>query len=105
MLTSTQLTNIHDTIINDPRFQAKMNQVMSFSGKEKGHSNASPVEDTIAEILVNKLNAIKSKKTRSLDDITIDSHLFNIKFGDEEMGNPNMCSMNRIVKSFIKDFL
>ena len=108
MLTKEELNSIKSTIESDQRFVDKINEAISYTGKESGHSHASPMEETIREILIDKLGAKKSTKDRSLADIYYKDNLINVKFGSPKIntkgkpkyGQPNMCAMNRIMKEF-----
>lgn len=107
MLSRQELSEIKTTIESDPRFAQRIAEAVSYTGKESGHSNASPMEDTIREILVEKLGAKAGSKKRSLADVVLRENLINVKFGSPDVssgkpsyGQPNMCSMNRIMKNF-----
>jgi hypothetical protein len=102
MLTKDEKNQIESLLLNEPSFLKSMNDVFLFEGKEKGHSNASPIEDVISDILVSNLNAKKAVGSRELGDVYINDNFINIKFGDEGFGQPNMCSMNRIMKKFVE---
>jgi len=111
MLDNQQLVQIKQIIESDPRFVTKINEAISYTGKESGHSHASPMEDMIREILIDKLGAKKSSKDRSLADIYLNDNLINVKFGSPKIqpngrpkyGQPNMCAMRRIMKEFYYD--
>lgn len=100
---------IENVIRNDKRFIDLTNEMLDYTGKEAGHTFASKFEDTIVDILVDKYencdiprNPKTGKKlARALGDLVLDNNLINIKSGDEKMGQPNMCSMNRIMKEFV----
>lgn len=108
MLKREELDLIKKTIESDYRFITKINEAISYTGKESGHSHASPMEETIREILVDKLEARNSSADRSLADVFYKEHLINVKFGSPKLnqlgkpkfGQPNMCAMNRIMKQF-----
>jgi len=112
MLSTEKISQIKSLILNDSTFLNSMNEALSFDGKEKGHSNASPIEDIITKILVDNLGAEKAVGSRELGDVYMSSdfelvqvsgkNFINIKFGDDVFGQPNMCSMNRIMKSFVE---
>ncbi len=111
MLTNDKIQSIKQIIQSDDRFQSKITEAISYTGKESGHSYASPMEDLVREILIEKLGAKKSSKDRSLADVYLDDNLINVKFGSPKMqksgkpkyGQPNMCAMKRIMKNFYKD--
>jgi hypothetical protein len=108
MISKEKIQLIRETIENDTRFINRINESISYVGKEKGHSNASPMEDVIREILIDKLSATQTNQDRSLADVIIDGHLVNVKFGSPKKskngkfsyGQPNMCAMQRIMKLF-----
>jgi hypothetical protein len=109
MLTKDELNLIKKTIESDSRFIDKINDAISYTGKETGHSNASPMEDVVRDILIDKLGAKESDKDRSLADIYLNGNYINVKFGSPKIakktnkpkyGQPNMCSMNRIMSEF-----
>lgn len=110
MLSKDKIQDIKSIIENDERFLKRINESQSFEGKEKGHSGASQMEDIITEILIDKCGGEKPKKSRELGDAYIDGNIFNIKFGYAEFdskgnptyGQPNMCSMPRIMKKFVE---
>ncbi len=111
MLSKEQLEQIKQTIESDTRFVTKINEAISYTGKESGHSHASPMEDMIRDILIDKLGAEKASKDRSLADIYLNGNLINVKFGSPKIqpngrpkyGQPNMCAMRRIMKEFYYD--
>jgi hypothetical protein len=111
MLTNDKIQSIKQLIQSDDRFQSKITEAISYTGKESGHSYASPMEDLVREILIEKLGAKKSSKDRSLADVYLDDNLINVKFGSPKMqksgkpkyGQPNMCAMKRIMKNFYQD--
>ena len=111
MITTEKIQLIKQIIQSDDRFQSKINEAISYTGKESGHSYASPMEDLVREILIEKLGAKKSSKDRSLADVYLDDNLINVKFGSPKMqksgkpkyGQPNMCAMKRIMKNFYKN--
>lgn len=108
MLSRAKLNLIKETILKDDGFIALMDQCVKYSGKEKGHSFASPVEDEIRKILVDKLGAKKESRSRAHADLSLEGYRLNIKFGAPQLtkngqpkyGQPNMCSMKRVVKDF-----
>jgi len=109
MLSKEIIEQVKKTIETDERFLNRINESFSFSGKEKGHSNASPMEDVVRNILIDKLGAKESDKDRSLADIYLDGNYINVKFGSPKIskktnkpkyGQPNMCAMNRIMDEF-----
>jgi hypothetical protein len=103
MLNTEKIKEIEEALKRDQVFLKCINEAISFSGKESGHSNASPIEDVITNVLIESCGAIKSEKSRELGDCYIDSNYINIKFGAEKFGQPNMCSMNRILTAFVED--
>jgi hypothetical protein len=109
MLSKEKIEQIKLSIETDERFLGRINESFSYSGKETGHSNASPMEDVVRDILIDKLGAKESDKDRSLADIYLDDNYINVKFGSPKIakktkkpkyGQPNMCSMNRIMDEF-----
>lgn len=111
MLSKEKIQSIKQIIQSDDRFQSKINEAISYTGKESGHSHASPMEELVREILIEKLGAKKSSKDRSLADVYLENNLINVKFGSPKInksgrpkyGQPNMCAMKRIMKNFYKD--
>ena len=103
MLNTEKIKEIEEVLKCDQVFLKCINEAISFSGKESGHSNASPIEDVITNALIENCGAIKSEKSRELGDCYIDSNYINIKFGAEKFGQPNMCSMNRILAAFVEE--
>lgn len=110
MISKEKISLIKSTIESDDRFINRINESITYIGKEKGHSNASPMEDVIREILIEKLGGDETNKDRSLADVMLDGNLINVKFGSPKKGKngtfkygqPNMCAMNRIVDLFYK---
>ena len=110
MLSSEKIKLIKSFIQNDARFINRINESLTYSGKERGHSNASPMEDVIREIIIEKMAGNDTKKDRALADVILDGNLINVKFGSPKKnksgnykyGQPNMCAMNRIIDLFYK---
>ena len=111
MISKEKISLIKSTIESDDRFINRINESITYIGKEKGHSNASPMEDVIREILIEKLGGDETNKDRSLADVMLDGNLINVKFGSPKKGKngtfkygqPNMCAMRRIMKEFYYD--
>jgi hypothetical protein len=110
MISITRINQIKSIIESDQRFQLRVNESLSFHGKEGGHSGASPMEDVISQILVEKCGGRFAEGDRELGDVYIGNDIFNIKFGyvkytkkgNHRYGQPNMCAMNRILSRFVK---
>ncbi len=111
MLSKERIEEIKNAIESDDRFHNRVNESQSFQGKEKGHSGASQMEDIITEILIDKCGGTSPKQSRELGDTYVDGNIFNTKFGytetdakgNHKYGQPNMCSMKRIMKGFIQE--
>ena len=107
MISKEKINLIKTIIESDHRFINRINESIVYTGKEKGHSNASPMEDVIREILIDKLGGDETDRDRSLADVMLDGNLINVKFGSPKKnkdgfkyGQPNMCAMNRIIDLF-----
>lgn len=110
MLTRDEMNDIENTILTDAGVIAIYNEMKSHKGKEIGHTFASILEDLIADIMVRdygcQVPRDKSGKklSRALGDLIFPGgNLINIKSGVDKKGQPNMCSMTRIMKEFVKN--
>jgi len=68
--------------------------------KEPGHSFHGPFEAKLVEKLIEAdSDFTEPEETRSSDDVKYKiTNWFNIKFGYDKNGNPNICSMKRLFK-------
>lgn len=108
MLTNQTISQIKQTILSDPRFIEKMSQAQISTSKEVGHDMYQGIENLVCQILIESMGAISPTKDRDLADVILENNLLNIKFGVPKMkksgkakyGQPNMCSMKKIIKAF-----
>jgi hypothetical protein len=76
---------------------------------ELGHSHGPGVQKEVGKILSEKydvkniLNKNGTKRKRAFADNIIEGFFNNVKFTSTDKGNPNLCSMNRMIKHVLEE--
>ena len=94
------------------KFFSKSNIQSLLKGKESGHTLASEVETLSSEFLEksgyhidyeihNSGKKKGTKKDRANSDFILDGHRVNVKFSSEVEGQPNICSIKRLMDGLI----
>lgn len=102
MKTNKELRQLEDLIINHPLMVEKLDVIAQRKGKETGQRFSTEIEELIAKILKENLseNRVSSpSESRAMFDIKLDGDIFNVKFGMEKMGSPNVVSMERLLNA------
>ena len=100
MKTNQELMQLENLIINHPKMIEKLNLISERKGKETGQRFSTEIEELIIKILKENLqNRISSPlEPRAMYDVKIDNDIFNVKFGMEKMGSPNVVSVERLME-------
>lgn len=99
MKSNKELRELESLIINHPKMVEKLNLILERKGKETGQRFSTEIEELIIKILKETLgNRVSSpSESRAMYDVKIDSDIFNVKFGMEIMGSPNVVSVERLM--------
>ena len=100
MRSNKELRELESLIINHPKMVEKLNLISKRKGKETGQRFSTEIEELIIKILKENLpNRISSPlESRAMYDVKIDNDIFNVKFGMEKMGSPNVVSVERLME-------
>lgn len=104
MKTNEELRKLEELIINNPKMVEKLSLISERKGKETGQRFSTEIEELIIKILKENLgNTVSSPtKSREMYDVKIDNDIFNVKFGMEKMGSPNVVSVERLMDAIGK---
>jgi hypothetical protein len=99
MKTDKELHKLENLIIAHPKMVEKLNLILERKGKETGQRFSTEIEELIIKILKETLgNRVSSpSESRAMYDVKIDNDIFNVKFGMEKMGSPNVVSVERLM--------
>lgn len=99
MKTNKELRKLEELIINNPKMVEKLNLICERKGKETGQRFSTEIEELIIKILKENLGDRVSSpsESRAMYDVKIDNDIFNVKFGMDKMGSPNVVSVERLM--------
>ena len=104
MMKNKELCWLEKMIMSNSLMVNKLNTIARRKGKETGQRFSTEIEELVIKILKGNLGSRVSSPTasRSMYDLKIDNDVFNVKFGMEVMGCPNVVSTKNLMDAYLK---